>query len=81
MNIYIFSIIASFLIVIIYIIYNKKQNENYINKKYINKYIMIISISFSCIYFYMNNMDNMDNMDTEIINTLEKTINNPKVPF
>jgi hypothetical protein len=77
MNIYIFSIIASFLIVIIYIIYNKKQNENYINKKDINKYIMIVSISFSCIYFYMNNMD----MDTEIINTLEKTINNPKVPF
>jgi hypothetical protein len=71
---YIHSLIFSLIILIIYLIYNKKPDQEYIIKKNIITYIIILSLSFIISYIYINR-------PSEIKNVIEKNINNAKVPF
>lgn len=75
MNKFINSLICSLIVLSLYLIYDKKQGENYIKSEKNNRYILIVSVVFSGFYFLY------DDKTPDIIEKVENTLNNPKVPF
>ena len=75
MNKFISSLICSLIVLSLYLIYDKKSGENYIKPEKNNKYILIVSLVFSGFYFLY------DDKTSDIIEKVENTLNNPKVPF
>jgi len=75
MNKFINSLICSLIVLSLYLIYDKKHGENYIKSEKNNRYILIVSVVFSGFYFLY------DDKTPDIIEKIENTLNNPKVPF
>lgn len=76
MNIFTISFSVSLSSLILYMIYNSKNNK-YIQKDKIKNYILIIIVTFSISYVYLNGK----NDSTINLEQITDSLNNPKAPF